>query len=67
VAESQKILSHVAFDYGAERGGQLAAKGADVERLELPLNGLADIPLGWYFNESNVWTLSLRLPSGAVI
>jgi hypothetical protein len=39
VAESEEILSHVAVIYGAERAG--------VERRELSLNGLADIPLGW--------------------
>ena len=47
VAESEEILSHVAVNYGAERGSQLAAERAGVERRELALNGLADIPLGW--------------------
>jgi hypothetical protein len=56
MAESEEILSHIAVNYRAERGSQLTAERAGVERRELAL-----------FNESNVWTLSLRLPSGAVI
>jgi hypothetical protein len=39
VAESEEILSHIAFNYGAERAG--------VKRRELALNGLSDIPFGW--------------------
>jgi hypothetical protein len=66
VAMCEEILSHVAFNYGAQRGGQLAAWRASVERRELALKALrTSRPVG-YFNESNVWTLSLRLPSGAV-
>jgi hypothetical protein len=47
VAESEEILSHIAVNYCAERGSQLAAERAGVERRELALNGLADIPLSW--------------------
>jgi hypothetical protein len=35
------------FDYGAERGGQLAIERASVERGDLALNGRTDIALCW--------------------
>ena len=69
-SEGREFIRLVAVNDGPERSGNLAPERPGVERGELAFYGLADIPLPrsvGYFAESNVWTLSLRLPSGAVI